>query len=146
MESSFGQGQIFMEEGKIESVTTGLQAALNEDRMPLPQFIPVVSSKKPTLFQVNSVTITPYEVLSAYGVPQYQEINPAIFNLVTFPFLFGVMFSDIAHGLILFCLGLLMLFYPKWIEENSILKMLLPHKYTIALMGFFATYCGFIYN
>jgi V-type H+-transporting ATPase subunit a len=24
--------------------------------------------------------------------------------------------------------------------------MVLPHKYLFALMGFFATYCGFVYN
>jgi len=28
----------------------------------------------------------------------YKEINPAVFAMVTFPFLFGVMFGDIGHG------------------------------------------------
>ena len=81
--------------------------------MPMPQLIPLHGTSKPTLFDINSATDTPYSILSAYGVPQYQEINPAVFNLVTFPFLFGVMFSDIAHGLILLALGLLLIYFPE---------------------------------
>lgn len=112
--------------------------------MPPPQFIPIESPEKPTLFDLNSVTRTPYEILSAYGTPHYKEANPAMFNLVTFPFMFGVMFGDIAHGLALFSFGLLLIFSEAFI--NPVVDALRPHRYTITLMGFFAFYCGIIYN
>ena len=35
---------------------------------------------------------------SRYGVPRYKEANPMIFTIVTFPFLFGVMFGDVGHS------------------------------------------------
>lgn len=45
-------------------------------------------------------------ITDTYGVPNYQEINPSIFAIVTFPFLFGVMFGDLAHGAAIFAFGL----------------------------------------
>ena len=88
--------------------------------MPTPQLIPVFSSTKPTLFYTNSYTDTQYQVLSAYGVPHYQEINPAFFNAITFPFLFGVMFGDIAHGLTLLGFALILIFFPKLFKNKII--------------------------
>jgi V-type H+-transporting ATPase subunit a len=83
--------------------------------------------------------------VETYGVPSYKEANPAFFATVTFPFLFGVMFGDIAHGLLILLLGLyLTLRHGQVSSEWG--KLLLPHRYMILLMGFFATYCGFIYN
>jgi V-type H+-transporting ATPase subunit a len=38
----------------------------------------------------------------------YKEINPAVFAMVTFPFLFGVMFGDIGHGGLWLITGALM--------------------------------------
>lgn len=32
---------------------------------------------------------------------RYKEINPAVFGTITFPFLFGIMYGDIGHGLII---------------------------------------------
>ena len=85
------------------------------------------------------------EITNTYGVPTYQEANPSFFTLITFPFLFGVMFGDIAHGLIAFLFGVFLI-YQSENSSNSVIRMLFPFRYLITLMGFFATYCGFIYN
>jgi V-type H+-transporting ATPase subunit a len=38
----------------------------------------------------------------------YKEANPAVFAIVTFPFLFGVMFGDVGHGSLLLLVGILL--------------------------------------
>jgi vacuolar-type H+-ATPase subunit I/STV1 len=40
-------------------------------------------------------------VVDSYGVANSGEGNPALFNLVMFPFLFVLMFGDFAHGVIM---------------------------------------------
>ena len=47
--------------------------------------------------------------MNTYGIPRYQEINPGLFTIIMFPFLFGVMFGDIMHGGVLFIFGLYLL-------------------------------------
>ncbi len=57
------------------------------------------------------------------------------------------MFGDIGHGLLLFSFGLFVIYKKNdLINNNSLFCMIIPHRYLITLMGFFATYCGFIYN
>jgi len=48
-------------------------------------------------------------IVNTYGVPRYREFNPAIITIITFPFLFGVMFGDIGHGSLLTLFGLFLL-------------------------------------
>jgi V-type H+-transporting ATPase subunit a len=49
------------------------------------------------------VFLKPFQdIVDTYGVPVYKEVNPTVFTIVTFPFLFGVMFGDIGHGGIVF--------------------------------------------
>ncbi len=62
--------------------------------------------KTPTLM-VHSRLIAPFETLTKmYGTPSYSEIDPTPFLFITFPLLFGIMFGDIGHGLILVISGL----------------------------------------
>jgi V-type H+-transporting ATPase subunit a len=75
----------------------------------------------------------------------YKEVNPAIFAIVTFPFLFGVMFGDIGHGGLLLISGILLVLFNNKIK-NSSMAMASDIRYLILLMGLFAFYNGWIYN
>jgi len=84
--------------------------------------------------------------VNTYGIPTYKEVNPAVFSVVTFPFLFGVMFGDVLHGLILFIFSLWMCFTKSKDVPGTLANSLAPVRYLFLLMGFFSFYCGLIYN
>ena len=35
----------------------------------------------------------------------YMKVNPTVFTIVTFPFLFAVMFGDFGHGVLMLMVG-----------------------------------------
>jgi len=70
--------------------------------------IPFKSLSPPTHYLTNDVTCMFQEMVNTYGVPTYGEANPAMFAVVSFPFLFGVMYGDIGHGSILLLAGILL--------------------------------------
>jgi V-type H+-transporting ATPase subunit a len=61
--------------------------------------------KPPTYIKSNDFTEVFQEIVNTYGIPMHKEINPAVFAIVTFPFLFGVMFGDVGHGFLWFFVG-----------------------------------------
>ncbi|AFZ81573.1 vacuolar ATP synthase subunit A, putative [Theileria equi strain WA] len=103
----------------------------------------------PTYNKTNVISKSFQNVVDTYGVPRYKEVNPAPFTVITFPFLFGIMFGDIAHGLCITIFGLFLIFnYHKLKRKFSsdIAGMIIEGRYMIFLMGMMATYTGFIYN
>jgi V-type H+-transporting ATPase subunit a len=86
------------------------------------------------------------EMVNTYGVPTYGEANPAMFAVVSFPFLFGVMYGDIGHGSILLLAGVLLCTFSDKIKHIEDMELFYRIRYMILLMGFFGTYMGFIYN
>ena len=61
----------------------------------------------PTVMK-NFFLVRPFETITRmYGTPTYSEIDPTPIIAFTFPILFGLMFGDIGHGLVLIVAGLI---------------------------------------
>lgn len=62
----------------------------------------------------NPSFLKPFELLtSAYGLPAYRTIDPTPFLGFSFLLMFGMMFGDVGHGLVLALIGILMAFRGK---------------------------------
>ena len=112
-----------------------------------------IPAQPPTYFRLNKFTETFQGIVDTYGVPRYKEANPGLFTVISFPFLFGVMYGDIGHGiaLTLFALTLVykedaLLALQKRGQLGEIPAMAVGGRYVLLLMGLFAVYCGMIYN
>ncbi|KAL5510462.1 hypothetical protein EMCRGX_G006005 [Ephydatia muelleri] len=73
---------------------------------------------------------------------------PAPYTIVTFPFLFAVMFGGAGHGLLMTLFAFTLLIFQKRLQgvKNEMFSMLFSGRYLLLLMGIFSIYTGLIYN
>ncbi|TYI10206.1 hypothetical protein ES332_A09G127100v1 [Gossypium tomentosum] len=115
----------------------------------------------PTYFRTNHFTNAYQEIVDAYGrdtnmrtfcsIARYQEANPAVYTVVTFPFLFAVMFGDWGHGICLLLGAVVLIARESRLSTQacklgSFMEMLFGGRYVLLLMSLFSIYCGLIYN
>lgn len=105
----------------------------------------------PTYFKTNKFTEVFQGIVESYGIAKYQEMNPAPFAVITFPFLFAVMFGDIGHGILMSLFALYMIRNERRYDAmgkriGEMMRMCYDGRYIILLMGIFSIYTGVIYN
>jgi V-type H+-transporting ATPase subunit a len=104
----------------------------------------------PTYFKTNKFTRGYQAIVDSYGVANYGEVNPTLFTIITFPFLFGVMFGDAGHGTVMFLFALTLIVFEKRLQNYSgggeMFTTIFQGRYIIVLMGAFSIYTGLIYN
>merc|ERR1712048_204618 len=120
------------------------QAKSDETRALLVPVKGGMTQTPPTYTKTNEYTEPWQDVIDTYGIPRYQEANPALFATVTFPFNFGMMYGDIGHGSLLLLAGVYL------VNKGEQFKYTVPAIYNARFMvlslGIFATFAGFMYN
>lgn len=103
----------------------------------------------PTYFKVNRFTRVFQGIVESYGVAEYHEVNPAPFTVITFPFLFAVMFGDVGHGILMALFAAFIVVNEKRMVRQKLgefLQTCYDGRYMLLLMGLFSVFTGLVYN
>lgn len=103
----------------------------------------------PTYFPTNKFTQSFQAMTDSYGIGSYREANPSLFMIISFPFLFAVMFGDIGHGLIMALFAAWMVLDERRLlgsRLGEIFELIFEGRYIILPMGMFSVFTGALYN
>ncbi|KAH9935813.1 H+-ATPase subunit [Amylocystis lapponica] len=135
----------------IPMIQVALRHATEESGTNVPPILHDLKTNKtpPTFNRTNRFTEGFQTIMDAYGIASYQEVNPGLFAVITFPFLFAVMFGDIGHGFITFMSAAIMILLERRLlkaDLGEIFGMFFFGRYIILMMGLFSMYTGLLYN
>ncbi len=104
-------------------------------------------AQPPTYFKTNKFTSSFQGIVDSYGMARYREINPGkttsyhfatfyistththpyissvylgVFTIMTFPFLFGMMFGDVGHGILLLLFSVFLIIKEKDLGKTKL--------------------------
>ncbi|KAM7183918.1 V-type proton ATPase subunit A [Rhypophila sp. PSN 637] len=134
----------------VNLIKSTLADVTNRAGLSIPSIITVIETNKkpPTYLKTNKFTEAFQTIVNAYGTATYQEVNPAIPVIVTFPFLFAVMFGDFGHAIIMLCAALAMIYWEKPLKKVTfeLFAMVYYGRYIALVMATFSVFTGLIYN
>ncbi|CEP07000.1 hypothetical protein [Parasitella parasitica] len=131
-------------------VNLALKNAIESSGTNMPSVFTELETKRkpPTYHRTNKFTEGFQNIIDAYGIARYREVNPGLFTIVSFPFLFAIMFGDIGHGFLMFCFALYLVLNEKKLAsiKDEIFTMFFSGRYMMLMMGLFSIFTGCIYN
>lgn len=122
---------------KVREITGGKCALrIAEPDSSKEQEIPVLLKHSPLL--------RPFEMLvSTYGLPSYRETVPTLFVAISYILMFGLMFGDAGHGLVLIACGLYALIRGSSVRIRDVGVLLIFAGSSSALFGIiYGSYFG----
>ena len=132
-------------------IKSTLQIVNDRAGLSVPTIVNQIKTSKtpPTYNKKNKFTEAFQTIIDAYGTAKYTEVNPGLPTIVTFPFLFAVMFGDFGHGAIMALAATAMIYFEKPMSKtklNELVEMAFYGRYIMLMMGIFSIYTGLIYN
>lgn len=108
---------------------TGLASALKKEG----------KTKVPSKFK-HPAFLKPFQMLiTTYGYPDYDGIDPTFFVAITFTLMFGLMFGDIGHGAVLVSIGL-------FIAKSKTFKSIAKAGWLMITVGCSAMFFGLMFG
>ncbi|PNS16613.1 hypothetical protein CAC42_4577 [Sphaceloma murrayae] len=135
----------------LPQVKATLQDVNERAGLSVPTIVNTIKTNKtpPTYVKTNKFTLAFQTIINAYGTAKYQEVNPGLPTIVTFPFLFAVMFGDFGHGILMALAAAAMIYFEKPLsrgKQDELFGMAFYGRYIMLMMGIFSMYTGLIYN
>jgi V-type H+-transporting ATPase subunit a len=135
----------------LPQIRATLQDVNDRAGLSVPTIVNQIKTNKtpPTYNKTNKFTEGFQTIINAYGTAKYQEVNPGLYTIVTFPFLFAVMFGDFGHGTLMAMAASAMIYWEKPLlrsKQDELFAMAFYGRYIMLMMGIFSMYTGLVYN
>ena len=135
----------------LPQIRATLQDVNDRAGLSVPTIVNQIKTNKtpPTYNKTNKFTEGFQTIIDAYGTAKYQEVNPGLYTIVTFPFLFAVMFGDFGHGTLMAMAAAAMIYWEKPLsrsKQDELFAMAFYGRYIMLMMGIFSMYTGLVYN
>ncbi|KZZ95624.1 vacuolar ATP synthase 98 kDa subunit [Ascosphaera apis ARSEF 7405] len=132
-------------------IKSTLQDVNDRAGLVVPTIVNQVRTNKtpPTYMKTNKFTEGFQTIINSYGTAKYGEINPGLPTIVTFPFMFAVMFGDLGHGMLMTMTALALIIFEKKLARTKLDElsgMVFYGRYIVLMMGLFSIYTGALYN